>query len=92
MSSRPAILPDGSFSLIRWHLYVQRTALAGKLRDILGEGAEGGAGRTMTVEEKVEALAWARLRGNEGVVGRWQEVCFYLPAISGRCFFLCGVS
>ncbi|KAH6649636.1 COQ9-domain-containing protein [Chaetomium tenue] len=65
----PSILPDGVFSLIRWHLHTQRTALADKAKDaVANEGAT-------TVGERVEALAWARLRGNveSGVVGRWQE-------------------
>lgn len=71
----PAVLPDGgAFALIRWHLYFQRTCLAGKVHDVFAGEGEGGAPRT--VGERVEALAWARLRGNEGVVGRWQEVSF----------------
>ena len=67
----PSILPDGVFSLIRWHLYAQRTSLADKAKDAVAkEGAS-------TVGERVEALAWARLSGNveSGIVGRWQEVC-----------------
>jgi ubiquinone biosynthesis protein COQ9 len=67
----PSILPDGVFGLIRWHLYLQRTSLAGRVAGVERVG-------TMTVAERVEALAWERLRGNEGVVGRWQEVSFFL--------------
>ncbi|GAB1317270.1 Ubiquinone biosynthesis protein coq9, mitochondrial [Madurella fahalii] len=83
-----SILPDGGvFSLIRWHLYTQRTALAGKKAGLF-QGTED----VMSVAEKVEALAWARLKGNvdgigvdgnekgngsgeqgRGVLGRWQE-------------------
>lgn len=70
----PAVLPDGggAFSLIRWHLHAQRTALAGKVHEIVAAAEDDGV--VVGVEDKVEALAWARLRGNEGVVGRWQEV------------------
>ncbi|KAK4041004.1 hypothetical protein C8A01DRAFT_45730 [Parachaetomium inaequale] len=83
----PAVLPDGGvFALIRWHLHAQRAALAGKVGDIVA-AAEGGAA-VMTVGEKVEALTWARLRGNVegGVVARWQEALAimaqpsYIPA------------
>ncbi|KAH6844874.1 COQ9-domain-containing protein [Chaetomium sp. MPI-CAGE-AT-0009] len=78
----PSILPDGVFSLTRWHLHTQRTSLAGKAK---GAVAEEGAS---TVGERVEALAWARLRGNveSGIVGRWQEALAimaqpsYIPA------------
>ncbi|KAK4184443.1 putative ubiquinone biosynthesis protein COQ9 [Podospora australis] len=63
-----AVLPDGPFSLIRYHLYAQRTGLAAK-KDDLFQGTEA----IMTVSEKVEALTWARLRGNEVIIGKWQE-------------------
>lgn len=78
----PSILADGVFSLIRWHLYAQRTSLADKTKDaVANDGAS-------TVGERVEALAWARLRGNaeNGIVGRWQEALAimaqpsYIPA------------
>ena len=70
----PAILPDGGvFRLIRWHLYIQRTGLAAKVGEL---DREGGLGRE--VGERVERIAWERLRGNEEVVGRWQEVCLFL--------------
>ncbi|KAL2163694.1 hypothetical protein VTH06DRAFT_5752 [Thermothelomyces fergusii] len=65
----PAILPDGVFSLIRWHLYTQRTSLAAKAQRLEAENG------SMTVADKVEALTWERLKGNveAGVVPRWQE-------------------
>ncbi|AEO67736.1 uncharacterized protein THITE_16677, partial [Thermothielavioides terrestris NRRL 8126] len=83
----PAVLPDGGvFGLIRWHLYTQRTALAGKVEEIFGSsgggGRDGGDGGEAlgkgqapltTVADKVEALAWARLQANEAIVGHWQE-------------------
>lgn len=59
------VLPDGVFSLIRWHLVTKREALAVKAAEIDG---------TMDVGAKVEALVWARLMGNGEVIGRWQEV------------------
>ncbi|KAK4099922.1 hypothetical protein N658DRAFT_149474 [Parathielavia hyrcaniae] len=91
----PSILPDGdgSFSLIRWHLHVQKRALL-KEEKLGGGGVHGGGGTMMTVEDKVEALAWARLRGNEtaGVVGRWQEVCtMQCPLFVSRRSLLCCV-
>ncbi|KAK4159646.1 COQ9-domain-containing protein [Cladorrhinum sp. PSN259] len=65
----PSILPNGGeFSLIHYHLYRQRVSLAAK-KDALFQGTEA----IMTVAEKVEALTWARLRANEGVIHRWQE-------------------
>lgn len=69
-----SLLADGPFSLIRWHLYTQRTGLEGKAAGVFGE-----TGSMLTVGERVEMLAWERLRGNveAGVVGRWQEVGFY---------------
>ncbi|KAH6614760.1 COQ9-domain-containing protein [Chaetomium sp. MPI-SDFR-AT-0129] len=71
----PSVLPGGesggAFRLICWHLYTQRTALEGKVGGLTRD-----AGSPITnVADKVEALAWERLKGNAeaGVVGRWQE-------------------
>ncbi|KAK0611145.1 COQ9-domain-containing protein [Immersiella caudata] len=61
-----SIFPEGAFSLIKWHLYTQRTALAGKKDSIAGF-------ESMSLTERVEALTWERLMGNGEVVGRWQE-------------------
>ncbi|KAL2115016.1 hypothetical protein VTJ04DRAFT_10679 [Mycothermus thermophilus] len=66
----PAILPDGEFALIRWHLYTQREGLKEKLPEVERWVTKQGQD---AVEEKVEGLMWMRLMGNEGVVGRWQE-------------------
>lgn len=65
------LLPEGVFSLVRWHLVSQREDLArraAELFDADGEAAAAGVGT------KVEALTWARLLGNTAVLGRWQEV------------------
>lgn len=67
------ILPEGAFSLIRYHLVKQREALAGR-RDELFAPEES---RLIPVSEKVEMLAWERLLGNKDVIGRWQEVRTY---------------
>ncbi|KAK3989656.1 COQ9-domain-containing protein [Cladorrhinum sp. PSN332] len=75
----PSILPNGGeFSLIHYHLYLQRTSLASK-KDQLFQGTEA----IMSTAEKVEALTWARLKSNDeeggggggrgGVISRWQE-------------------
>ncbi|KAL1841016.1 hypothetical protein VTJ49DRAFT_7532 [Mycothermus thermophilus] len=66
----PAVFPgDGVFALIRWHLYTQRTALSHKVDEVAAGTPGGPAG----VAERVERLTWERLRGNEAIVGRWQE-------------------
>ena len=67
----PAVLPDGPFSLIRWHLVTQREALKGKGEELFDQ-EEGG--RKMGVGKRVRALTWERLMGNKDVNHRWQEV------------------
>jgi ubiquinone biosynthesis protein COQ9 len=62
-----AVVPDGPFSLIRYHLVTQREALAERSRELF-EAKEA------TVAEKAELLAWERLLGNTAIIGRWQEV------------------
>ncbi|KAK3941208.1 COQ9-domain-containing protein [Diplogelasinospora grovesii] len=52
------LLPEGAFSLIRWHLVTQREALAS---------------RVDSNNNSVEALTWERLLGNKDVIRRWQE-------------------
>lgn len=69
------LLPEGVFSLIRYHLVKQRTALAGQAQALEP---------SLSVSQRVEALAWARLMGNEAVIARWQEVCSPNPNTQGR--------
>lgn len=66
-----SLLPDGVFSLVRWHLVTQREALAGRAADLFGEGSSPDA---LGIGRKIEALTWERLMGNKPVIGRWQEV------------------
>lgn len=63
-----SVLPDGPFSLIRYHLVTRREGLAAKSKNIFGESSEA------SVSDKVERLTWERLQGNEAIVDRWQEV------------------
>ncbi|GKT48409.1 ubiquinone biosynthesis protein coq9, mitochondrial [Colletotrichum spaethianum] len=71
-----SVLPDGPFSLIRYHLVTKREGLAAKGKQIFGEMSQAGVG------EKVERLTWERLIENKPIVDRWQEVAqipFPLP-------------
>ncbi|KAI9147879.1 Ubiquinone biosynthesis protein coq9 [Paramyrothecium foliicola] len=64
----PSVLADGPFSLIRYHLFAQRTALAARSRQLFPDNvSHNGAGA------RIEALAWERLMGNKDVIHRWQE-------------------
>ncbi|KAF7545710.1 hypothetical protein G7046_g9498 [Stylonectria norvegica] len=62
-----SVVPDGAFSLIRYHLVTQREALAPRSQEMFQGDDSPGIGR------KVEALTWERLMGNKDVVDRWQE-------------------
>ena len=65
----PSALPDGTFSLIRYHLVTQRLALAEKSKKLFErEDSPPGVGA------KVAALTWERLLANKDVIHRWQEV------------------
>lgn len=66
-----SILPDGMFSLIRYHLVTRREELATMNKQIYGNEAEG---KTARVSEKVERLTWERLMANQDIIRRWQEV------------------
>lgn len=63
-----SVLPDGPFSLVRYHLVTKREGLAAKSKEILGQEPEAGVGA------KVERITWERLLENETVIDRWQEV------------------
>ncbi|KAL0939439.1 rpsU-divergently transcribed protein [Colletotrichum truncatum] len=62
-----SILPDGPFSLIRYHLVTRRESLAARSKEIFDKESESG------VLERVQRLTWDRLLGNEAVIDRWQE-------------------
>ena len=70
----PAILPDGPFALVRYHLVSRREALAARSRELFAAGEDGGRAPEMGVGAKVAALTWERLMGNKEIVHRWQEV------------------
>ncbi|KAF3061604.1 Ubiquinone biosynthesis protein coq9, mitochondrial [Daldinia childiae] len=65
------VVPEGPYSLIRYHLVTKREALAPWAKAIFG--SEGGQGELLKVPEKVERLAWERLVSNSEVNHRWQE-------------------
>jgi ubiquinone biosynthesis protein COQ9 len=67
-----SLLPNGPFSLIRYHLVTKREGLAPKSVALFGAGAEG---EKLPVGQKVERLTWERLLENRDVIHRWQEVC-----------------
>ncbi|TQS39253.1 hypothetical protein Golomagni_00226 [Golovinomyces magnicellulatus] len=60
------LFPDGSFSLVNYHLYTQRLALKPRLDQVLQDESH-------TVGFKVRALTWERLKGNSHVIHRWPE-------------------
>ncbi|KAI1428914.1 ubiquinone biosynthesis protein COQ9 [Xylaria sp. FL1777] len=62
------LVPEGPFSLIRYHLVTQREALAPRRELILSDDAS-----VATVPTRVERLTWERLLGNRDVNHRWQE-------------------
>ncbi|KAI0875340.1 ubiquinone biosynthesis protein COQ9 [Hypoxylon argillaceum] len=64
------LLPEGPFSLIRYHLVTQREALASR-RDAIFSGDAAAA--ATTVPARVERLTWERLLGNRDINHRWQE-------------------
>ena len=69
------LFPNGPFDLVRYHLVTQRLALKERIQfphDRLGVGA------------KVRLLALERLRANQGIIHRWQEVSQSVVTVS-RC-------
>ncbi|KAF2972033.1 hypothetical protein GQX73_g1563 [Xylaria multiplex] len=63
------VVPEGPFSLIRYHLVTQREALAPRREAIFSKDANAAT----TVPARVERLTWERLLGNRDVNHRWQE-------------------
>jgi len=84
------ILPEGVFSLIRWHLVTQRDALARRRDALFGSESEQqeGGGAKVPVEDKVEALTWERLLANRDVISRWQEVRVCLGFLESHPLFI----
>ncbi|KAJ1325606.1 ubiquinone biosynthesis protein COQ9 [Microdochium nivale] len=64
------ILPDGVFSLIKYHLVTAREGLAPRRAEVLG-GFD--SSQLIPVQEKVELLTWERLLANRVINHRWQE-------------------
>ncbi|KAH8198235.1 hypothetical protein TruAng_007578 [Truncatella angustata] len=71
------ILPNGPFSLIKYHLVTKREGLVPKSKDIFAPGAEA---ERLPTNDKVERLTWERLLENRDVIHRWQEVWTLLRA------------
>ncbi|KAI1656123.1 ubiquinone biosynthesis protein COQ9 [Daldinia decipiens] len=68
------VVPEGPYSLIRYHLATKREALAPRAKAIFGSEGEGEEqGGLSKVPEKVERLTWERLLSNSEVNHRWQE-------------------
>lgn len=82
-----SILPDGQFSLIHYHLVMQRERLAEKSQELLKDEA------LASVNDKVAALTWERLMGNKETIHRWQEVCkSECPVYTSWAQLSCGES
>lgn len=64
-----SVLPDGAFSLIRYHLVKQRLGLAARNRDLFKNQTPAPG-----VGTRVAALTWERLLANKDVIHQWQEV------------------
>lgn len=73
-----SLLPNGPFSLIKYHLVTKRESLAPKSAQIFGPGTEA---ERLPVDDKVERLTWERLLENRDVIHRWQEVRYSLHDI-----------
>ncbi|KAL5354131.1 Ubiquinone biosynthesis protein coq9, mitochondrial [Pseudogymnoascus australis] len=67
------LFPSGAFSLVRYHLYTQRQALASR-SDILNPAVDASSKtKPPGVGAKVKALTWARLQANADVVHKLPE-------------------
>ncbi|KAI1333464.1 ubiquinone biosynthesis protein COQ9 [Xylariaceae sp. FL0016] len=67
------LLPEGTFSLIRYHLVTQREALAPRSKAIFSFDATETGAAPLQLADRVERLTWERLLGNKDVNHRWQE-------------------
>ena len=93
------LLPDGPFSLIKYHLVTKREALAPRSAAIFSapltrdHGSPDAAAQPpiLSVPERVERLTWERLLSNQQVIHRWQEVRslhFHLAHPPGGCEYM----
>jgi ubiquinone biosynthesis protein COQ9 len=64
------LFPRGAFELVHFHLVQQRL----ELRNKVDFTAAQQAGKKLGVGEKIRTLCVERLRANEPIIGRWQEV------------------
>jgi len=67
------LFPRGAFSLVHYHLYTQREALARHVPNLEAASTANGPARPLGVGAKVKKLTWARLMGNKAIIHRWQE-------------------
>ncbi|KXJ90675.1 ubiquinone biosynthesis protein COQ9 [Microdochium bolleyi] len=65
-----SVIPEGVFSLIKYHLVTAREGLAPRKTQVLGGPEQS---RLVPVAEKVELLTWERLLANRTINHRWQE-------------------
>lgn len=74
------LLPQGIFDLVNYHLISQRLALKDSV-----QFPSPGEGERLGVGAKVRTLTLARLRANEPILHRWQEVSSYIgDALGGN--------
>ena len=64
------LLPRGVFDLVNYHLVMQRLVL----KDSVQFPTEAESGRRIGIGSKIRTLTLARLRANEPIIHRWQEV------------------
>lgn len=76
----PSVLPDGAFSLIRYHLVKQRLGLAERNRELFKDQQTSKDQRTPGVGRRVAALTWERLLANKDIIHQWQEVSSTTPS------------
>lgn len=69
----PSVLPDGAFSLIRYHLVSQREMLTIKSQELFKDQ------ESLRPGARARDLTWARLLANRDVIHHWQEVrqCYH---------------
>jgi ubiquinone biosynthesis protein COQ9 len=82
------LLPNGPFSLIKYHLVTQREALAPRSEHVLGgSSSQAQASERSDISNKVELLTWERLLANRNVIHRWQEVrrLIYSASLDKTC-------